>query len=100
MKWLWPIETGKTIFDVWTIAHIAFWTFACATMAAFKEEFGRATSIVLCASLTWELFERFAEKQWPHIWMHPETAINSYVGDVLVSGLLGLFMGYWIVANQ
>jgi hypothetical protein len=26
-NWFWPVRTGITFFDVWTIFHLAFWVF-------------------------------------------------------------------------
>lgn len=100
MDWLWPIRTGRTLFDVWTIAHLAFWVFVASTMAAFKMPMFKAGCIVVAVAGLWELFERFAEAHWPKIWAHPESWYNALISDIGIAGLLGLVIGYWIYRNQ
>jgi len=66
MKWLWPIRTGQTLFDYWSIMHL------------------------------WEVFERFAEQRWPQLWQSPESILNSLVSDAAMCllGLYVAFYGF------
>jgi len=100
MKWLWPIRTGRTVFDVWFVIHLCFWVFASSNMAAFHLPLATAIVIMAGVALSWELFERYAERRWPDIWRHPEAPVNSYLGDVVLAGGLGTWVGYFLVGAQ
>jgi hypothetical protein len=92
--WLWPIKTGRTLFDVWAVVHLSFWVFAGSCFWAVKIPKGWALVIGLVLALAWELFERFAEKKWPNLWLNPESWVNAYVSDPMtyIIGILGI---YW-----
>jgi hypothetical protein len=94
MSWLWPIRTGKTLFDVWTVCHIAFWVVVGFDLQAIGLAFWPSLGITYVGATVWELFERQAEKRWPRIWKNPEAAINSWVGDVLIAATGGTSAGY------
>ena len=95
--WLWPVQTGKTLIDVWTVAHLAFWIFIGSTLWSLKWP-SRPWLMVGClaAALTWEAFERWAEPRYPHLWLDPEAPINSYVSD-LATVVVGLLVMWWLL---
>jgi len=75
--------TGVSLFDYWTLAHLGFWVFVGSTIAALKWQ--RELSLAGCMGLAlgWEIFERFAERGWPHLWEHPESFVNAWISDPL-----------------
>ena len=96
MSWL-VGETGYSFFDIWTVPHLAFWIFVGSLLWPFVKNNGRAVWFIalggcLTAAYCWEIFERFAEVQWPTLWLHPESPWNSYASDPLttVIGVLGM----------
>jgi hypothetical protein len=94
MSWIWG-HTGKSLFDYWFLAHIAFWFFVGSSLAAAK--LNRAIAFAVCVGLAfwWEVFEKGAEKWWPHIWQSPESWLNSWVSDMLATTfVLIAFYGY------
>lgn len=93
MKWLWPIRTGKTFFDYWSVAHLSFWLVVGATLAAFNCDRIKSYLIALAVAYAWEGFERFAEVRWPNVWQSPESTLNAFVSDPLMC-FLGLFLAF------
>lgn len=98
LTWLYPIKTGRTFFDVWSIFHIAFWLYAGSNFWAFKVQKPLALAIGLFMAFGWEVFEREAESRWPHIWSHPESFINSYISDPLTC-VIGIFVAWYMLDN-
>lgn len=96
LTWLYPIHTGRTFFDYWTMAHLSFWFLIGSTIAVMKTH--RNMSLIMCVAVaySWEAFERFAEKEWPNIWQSPESWYNSWISDPLtcVVAVLVAFYGY------
>lgn len=108
MTWLWPIHTGVSFFDIWSIAHFAFWIFVGSMLWSFQPR--QLTTPVLvrinmvlkgfqlvgCLTIAygWEVFERFAEEHWPQFWLNPEVWYNSWISDPLTCVLGILFMWY------
>lgn len=94
MGWLWG-HTGYSFFDYWTLSHAAFWFVVGSTIAATKLKRVIPFFICLGAAFWWEVFERFAEKQWPAIWLSPESWWNSWISDLSMVGLVALaFYGF------
>lgn len=96
MNWLIGV-TGRSFIDVWTIPHLAFWTFigSCIWPFAKDKDFGfRLIALSLCLfwALMWEVFEKYAEGHWPSLWLNPESWFNSWVSDPLttVVGVMGM----------
>jgi hypothetical protein len=94
-------DTGKAFFDAWTLAHLSFWLFIGSCIWPSVHKFPwlskqRLIPFLACmvAAYGWEIFERVAEKKWPTAWLHPESAINSYLSDPLttVVGVLGMLI--------
>lgn len=85
MSWFWPVRTGSTFFDVWTIFHLAFWVFMGSNFWALSRWIDRPRALLvgLVLSFLWELFERYGERKWPDVWLTPESWLNSYVSDPL-----------------
>jgi len=97
---LWPIRTGQVLFDVWFVAHVAFWIVAGSSMAAFGVTLKCGLAVMVGGALAWEIFERYAEKKWPDIWKHQENWINAYVSDIGIAGAGGTWLGYCLFAMQ
>jgi hypothetical protein len=53
----------------------------------------------ILAAFLWEIFEKFAEKNWTHIWLDPESWYNSWISDPLtcVVGFLGI---WWLLDHR
>jgi hypothetical protein len=94
VDWLFPIRTGVTFFDYWAIAHIAFWFFIGSSVAVSKSR--RPKLLVTCLSIAflWEIFEKFAEKKWPTVWLSPESWLNSWVSDPVMC-LVGVLISWY-----
>lgn len=84
MSWLIG-HTGYSFFDYWTLAHASFWFVTGSTLAALK--LNRVISFFSCLGVAvgWEVFEHFAEKKWPDIWLSPESWWNSWCCDLLTT---------------
>jgi hypothetical protein len=94
VKHLWPIVTGRTIIDVWTIVHVSFWIYAGSIGWSNKVKLWHMIIIGFALSLVWEAFEKFAEKKWPHLWLNPESFVNSWISDPLTSTIGICFIYY------
>lgn len=92
MEWFWPIRTGITFFDVWFIVHLSFWVFVGSNIWAIKANRFKSLMWCLVLALLWEVFEKFAEKKWPNLWLNPESFVNSWISDPLtvLIGVLGI----------
>jgi hypothetical protein len=99
MKWLYPIVTGKSFFDTSTVIHLAFWVFLGSCFAYAKAPLYRAMLGSFALAALWEVFERIAEKKWPHMWLHPEGWLNAWVSDPLMA-FVGVWLAYWLVSKQ
>lgn len=92
MKWLWG-KTGYSLIDVWSIVHLGFWLYFGSLCWSFQHLLkSRWVSFSLCMALAlaWEIFERVAEKKWPHLWLTPESWWNAWVSDPLTC-VVGVF---------
>jgi len=99
MKWLYPVITGRTFFDTSTVIHLAFWVFFGSCLAYGRVALGRAMLGSFLLAALWEIFERFAEKKWPSLWLHPEGWLNAWVSDPLTA-FIGVWVAYWLVSKQ
>ncbi len=93
-SWLWPIQTGRTVFDGATVVHAAFWLVVSAHVRLFGVGLWPALIAALLLALAWEVFERTAERKWPSLWRHPETWPNAILGDVVFATTFGVVAGY------
>lgn len=95
MNWL-VGEAGYAFFDYWTLAHLGFWFFVGSSFAATKLNRCLTGVGCVCSALLWEVFERFAEKEWPSMWQSPESWWNSWLSDPLTTcvGLGIAFFGF------
>ena len=98
VTWFWPVRTGQTFIDVWTIFHLAFWVFMGSTLWAVKMPLPNALLGGVAAAYCWELFERYAEQRWPTIWLNPESWLNSYVSDPLTC-VVGVAFAFYALEN-
>lgn len=97
MGWFFGGRTGYAFLDVWSIVHFCFWVYAGSVLWPMQKS--RPLMMVGClvGAYAWEVFERFAEKKWPKLWLNPESWWNAYLSDPLmcVLGVLGvLFVWY------
>lgn len=104
MSWLWPIKTGKTFFDVWSVCHCFFWVvlgFNWGALAPKHKWMALAWlpfAVTLVLALLWEVAEKWYFE--PHGWvLHPEVWYNRWLSDPLV-GLIGMGLGLWLVSKQ
>lgn len=94
MSWFWG-ETGYSLLDYWTLAHLAFWFFIGNSIAGARMSRWKSYIVCLVLALCWEVFEKFAEKKWPDVWQSPESWMNSFGSDLLTVGCaLVAFWGY------
>jgi hypothetical protein len=104
MSLLWPVHTGITLFDYWSISHIAFWFVVGSSTAAVNDDASKSKwdkrisyfftiAVSLFVAVIWEFFERHAEKEWPSIWQSPESELN--VAFDVVTVLIGLIIAWW-----
>lgn len=98
MSHLWPILTGVTLIDVWTLPHLGFWIFTGSTIWAFRLHKWLSFGICLGLAFSWEVFEKFAEHLWPDRWQDPESFINSWISDPLTC-VIG-FLGVWYLLDK
>lgn len=89
-------NAGYAFFDYWTIIHLSFWIFIGSCIAAVKLNRHVFGLLSLSTAIMWEIFERFAEKKWPEIWMSPESWWNAWLSDPLtvVIGFGIAFIGF------
>jgi hypothetical protein len=104
MRWLWPIQTGTTMFDVWSIVHLCFWLVLGANWEAvrvsrhWQQCWAAVLGSTLALALLWEVFERWYAE--PHGWVaHPEVWFNRWLSDPLV-GLTGVALGILLISRQ
>lgn len=93
MNWLWPIHTGITFLDYWALSHFMFWFVVGSSTAVFKKR-GIVLFVALSVALWWEVFERFAEKQWPNLWLSPESWWNAWLSDPLMC-VVAIPIAWW-----
>jgi hypothetical protein len=101
MKWheyFYPIKTGITFLDAWTVFHLAFWLFFGSCVYFLKIPRWQILSGCMALALAWEIFEKFAEKQWPHVWLNPESWVNSWISDPLTC-VVGVLFSWYILDN-
>jgi hypothetical protein len=100
MEWLYPIRTGRTFFDVWTIFHLAFWVFMGSNFWNARGYVDKSTALMLglAASYMWEAFERYAECRWPKLWLSPESWYNSYLSDPMTC-VIGILFAWYALEN-
>jgi hypothetical protein len=93
MSWL-VGETGRSLVDVWTVPHLGFWTVWGSTGWALKVKHGFTLLVGLSLAVSWEIFERFAERLWPQTWLNPESWWNAWISDPLtcVVGVCGMYL--------
>jgi hypothetical protein len=99
-SWLWPIKTGATLFDVWTICHIASWIVYGFNMCAMHATLVQALALGYVLAAAWEVIEAKAEVKWPDIWKHKEVWYNRWISDVLIDTSIGAWLGWWLCNHQ
>ena len=86
MHYFWPIVTGLTFFDIWTVVHLAFWVATSSYLWSFRDKIKKLWAFVICFSFSfiWEVIERIAETYWADRWTSPESWVNSWISDPLM----------------
>lgn len=104
MSWLWPIKTGQTFFDTWSICHLCFWmVYGYNFVAVFLKRkkvapMWAALLLALIGAYAWECFEGFYLEK--HGWvMFQEVWFNRWLSDPLVA-LAGTAAGVALVRKQ
>jgi hypothetical protein len=100
LEYFWPIVTGYTFLDVWTLPHLGFWCVIGSIIWALKGSKWLGVEICFLLALLWETFEYFiAFPLWPNHWLDPESWINSLISDPLtcIIGYLGI---WWLLEHR
>lgn len=97
--WLYPIKTGQTFFDVWSIAHFAAGVVIGFDLASQNSSIWRVVLITLILGYLWEVVESGIERWLPKFIKHHEGLLNRWVSDPLMV-LVGALLGSWIVGYQ
>ena len=87
-------NAGYAFFDYWFIIHLSFWLVMGSSIAALKLNRSIFSILSMSGALAWEVFEKFAEKQWPQFWLSPESWWNSWLSDPLTV-VLGLGIAFY-----
>lgn len=98
MKWFWPIRTGKTFFDVWSICHFASGVVIGYVVGSQTNRFWLFFLISLALGYAWEVVEDEMER-WTKMVKHHEVWFNRWISDPMVV-LAGSMLGYWLVSMQ
>lgn len=93
MSWLWG-RTGHSFVDVWTLVHFCFWVFIGSGLWSLHKSRPVLLGLALVGAFVWEVFERYAEKKWPALWLNPESWWNAWVSDPLTCVFGLLFIWY------
>lgn len=95
MSLFWPIKTGESFFDAWSLVHFAFW-FVVGADAASQNWGGWPFWVgVVIGAYIWECFEAFVLEPHGKV-RHPEKPWNRWISDPLV-GLVAAYVGAKIV---
>jgi hypothetical protein len=104
MSWLWPIQTGQTFFDTWSICHLCFWIVygynyvATCLKRKAPAKLWQALLVALIFAYAWECFEGFVLE--PHGWvMFKEVWFNRWLSDPLMA-VVGTVGGLYLVRKQ
>ena len=104
MSWLWPIRTGQTFFDTWTICHFCVWlVFGYNFVAVYLKRqqippVWLALLLAMTMAYAWEFIEAFYLEK--HGWvMFKEVWFNRWVSDPLMA-ILGTALGVFLVKRQ
>lgn len=97
--WLWPIHTGRTFFDLWSIEHVAWWIFFASNLDAlwWKGRNWMAITFFLVVAIGWEVFECYYLEPRA-VYADTEVWFNRWVSD-LVMDTIGFMIGLWIARN-
>ena len=95
---LWPIRTGETFFDEWSLVHFAFWFVIGANLAALKAPPWLCWTVFIVGALAWEIVEKFVVDGMLGWVAHPERWFNSWISDILVAPIGG-FAGYYLIKH-
>lgn len=104
MNWLWPIKTGRTFFDVWSICHFAFWLVfgfnwgAVALRNKSEHAWWLPYVVAVVGALLWEVVEGQVFEPLGFV-RHPEAWFNRWLSDPLVAVIAVLF-ALWLVRHQ
>lgn len=103
MRWLWPIKTGESFFDLWSLTHFAFWYVVGADVKALQAA-GKVKGLLyplllaLAFAFVWELVERYGFEPRGLV-VFPERWWNRWISDPLMA-VVGVWVGWWVVKHQ
>lgn len=92
MAFLYPMETGKTLFDLWSLVHFCGWLALGSNCVAANFPNWAVWTTLVASTVIWETLERTLIS---HMIQHPESFINSFIGDP-ISNSLGFWLGVYI----
>jgi hypothetical protein len=104
MDWLYPIRTGKTFFDVWSVCHFAFWLVFAFNWVALTVRHQLQVAwwavyvVALVFALVWELIEWRILEPNGYV-LHPEIWFNRWLSDPSIA-LVAVVVGLWLVRHQ
>lgn len=96
LKYLWPIRTNETLFDWWSVGHLLVWGAVGMYLKSIELSFSTSLLVSWFFAVVWELAERKAEIEHSGLWSRWESALNSWVSDVLLMVPLGMSLGRWL----
>ena len=91
-------ERGKSVFDVWTVVHLAFWLVIGANMEALRIPHLWRWPLILVGAFAWEFFEQWLETAKPDWIRHAEGPWNRWVSDPAM-GIIGGACGMYLVGG-
>ena len=100
-SYFWPVKTGRTFLDVWSVVHFAFWLIVGADIRALTStQTARIVGFEVCVVLAyaWEVFERLVLEPRGFV-AHPESLVNRWLSDPLMC-VLGVGAGMWMISKQ
>ena len=103
LSWLWPIRTGNTFVDLWSLVHLCFWVVVGANFQSLRWKHPNlpvwsAFAGTVLFAYVWEVFEKFYCE--PHgMVRHPEVWFNRWLSDPLV-GVLGVAIGMLLILHE
>lgn len=92
------IKRGQSFVDAWTVIHVAFWLVVGGNLAAFDTPAWLCAIVFGVGALLWEVVEHFVIDKMLGWVKHPESALNSWVSDILAA-FVGGYAGYFLIGT-
>ena len=94
LEWFWPVRTGQTFFDLWSIVHFCTFVGLGASVQALDKPLWMTLIVLLVFAFGWEVIEAYTPIH--NLVKFPESWLNSWVSDPIVD-MLGGAVGIWLV---